>query len=63
MLINPKIGQRVRVTDEYRDVWPVSGLAQIEGKIAGMGNWPVVQFRGRTDTIHVPHKFLELIDG
>jgi hypothetical protein len=63
VLTNPKVGQRVRVLDEYRDVWPVSQLADIEGKIAGIGTWPVVRFRGRTDTIHLHPKFLELIDG
>lgn len=63
MVINPKVGQRVRVLAEYRDVWPVSQLVDVEGMIAGMGNWPVVRFRGRPDTIHLHPKFLEFIDG
>ena len=53
MLNNPKVGQRVRVLEEYRDVWPVSELSDVVGQIAGIGNWPVVRFKGRTDTIHL----------
>ena len=63
MLNNPKVGQRVRVMDEYRDVWPCGELVNSDGVIAGIGNWPVVRFRGRSDTIHLHPKFLELVDG
>jgi len=61
MLDNPKVGQHVRVIEEYRDEWPVSELSHTDGEIVGLGNWPVVRFKGRNDTIHVPHKYLELI--
>jgi hypothetical protein len=59
MLNNPRVGQRVRVAEEYRDEWPVQDLAHIDGEIAGIGNWPMVRFRNTT--VHVPAKFLELI--
>ena len=62
MLVNPRVGQRVQVMEEYRDVWPVSELVHIEGRVAGVGNWPLVRFRGREGATHIPHKFLELID-
>lgn len=63
MLNNPKVGQQVRVMDEYRDEWPVNQLSHFDGTIAGIGNWPMVRFRGRGDTIHLHPKFLELVDG
>jgi len=61
MLDNPKVGQHVRVIEEYRDEWPVNGLAHTDGEVIGVGRWPMVRFKGRNEIIHVPHKFLELI--
>jgi hypothetical protein len=63
MLVDPRVGQRVRVKVEYRDEFPVYDIGHLEGVIAGIGNWPMVNFKGRDGVIHVPNKFLELIDG
>lgn len=62
MLDNPHTGQRVRVTEEYRDEWPVHMLGDRVGQIIGIGNFVAVKFDGRTDTIHVPHRFLEAVE-
>lgn len=62
MLDNPHTGQRVRVAEQYRDEWPVHGIGDRTGEIVGIGNFVVVKFDDRQGQIHVPAKFLEVVE-
>lgn len=62
MLDNPHTGQRVRISPEYQDEWPVHMIGNRVGEIQGVGNFVVVRFDGSTETIHVPHRFLEAVE-
>ena len=62
MLDNPRTGQRVRVAEEYRDEWQVHNLGDRTGEITGVSHFVMVKFEGLSETIHVPHRFLEAVE-